>query len=650
MPRTITQKIVDAHLAEGKEGVPGQEVGILIDEILVADVGGTMVFQEFEAFGIDRVGTEVSVNYIDHNVVQMGPENADDHRYLQTVCAKYGVVFSKAGNGICHQVHLERFAVPGKTLLGADSHTPTCGAMGMLAIGAGGLDVAVAMTGQPFFLLYPRVIRIDLVGQLAPWVSAKDVVLTVLERFGTQGNVGCVFEYGGAGVKTLSVPERATIANMGTECGVTTSVFPSDEVTRAFLRAQGRQQHWVELAADAGAVYERVEELDLGEVIPKVACPHSPGNVTAVREVAGVKVNQVCIGSCTNSSYRDLMVVAGMLQGRTVHPEVSVAVAPGSRQVLQMITAHSGLGALVAAGVRILESACGFCMGVGQAPGTDGVSVRTSNRNFLGRSGTATAQLYLVSPETAAAAALTGEITDPRDAGVAYPRIQMPEHFVVDDSLLIAPSEHPQEVVIYRGPHMGSVPVAGPLPGSLVGEVVIKVGDRVSTDHIVPGGSRTKYRSNPAKYAEFIFEVVDASFSDRAAAIRDAGGHSIIVGGIGYGQGSSREHAAMCPMYLGVRGVLAKSIERIHRANLINFGIIPLHFVNEADYAWIEQGDVLEIAEIARLLQHSERATLTDTTKKKTFEVAIDLSPRERDIILAGGRLPYVKEKLIRNS
>ena len=648
MPKTITEKILDDHLVSKEKGaVPGEEIGVRVDQTLVHDASGQMAFQEFETLGIERVKTELSLTYLDHNMVQMGPVNADDHRYLQTVSAKYGVILSRPGNGICHQVHLERFAIPGKILLGADSHTPTCGGLGMIAIGAGGLDIAVAMGGSPFFLTYPQVIKIELTGQLKPWVSAKDVVLKVLEIFGTEGNVGCVLEYGGEGVKKLSVPERATIANMGTECGVTTSVFPSDEITRLFLRAQGREKDWRPIEADKGAEYEKVVEVDLAQVVPKVACPHSPGNIKDVRDLAGLKVDQVCIGSCTNSSYRDLTIVSEILKGKTVHPDVNLALAPGSRQVLLMITRESALEKLLASGVRLQQNSCGFCMGVGQSPRTGGVSLRTINRNFLGRSGTKNAQVYLVSPETAAAAALLGEIIDPRDLGVPYPHVEaVPERFIIDDSLFIPPAERPEEVDIYRGPHMGGVPIGSALPDGLGGEVTIKLGDRITTDHIQPSGSRMMYRANPAKYAEFTFEVVDPSFHDRASKIRDEGKSNIIIAGLGYGQGSSREHAALCPMYLGVRAVVVKSIERIHRANLINFGIIPFTFVREADYDLIKQGDRIEIPDLQRTVREGSKATIINKTQDKTFEGAIMLSQRERETILAGGTLPYVKEKL----
>ncbi len=645
MPKTITQKILEAHsVSQKKEYAPGQEIAIRIDQTLTQDATGAMAYLQFETLEIDLVDTKISVNYVDHNTLQMGPENADDHRYLQTIAAKYGIIFSRAGNGICHQVHLERFSKPGETLLGSDSHIPTCGGVGMIAIGAGGLDVAVAMGRGTFFLSYPKVIKIHLYGKLKPWVSAKDVVLTVLEIFSTRGNVGYVFEYGGEGVKTLSVPERATITNMGTECGVTTSIFPSDERTREFLKAQCRESDWAPIQADEDAVYDSVVKIDLGEIVPKVAYPHSPGNIKQVRDLAGLKIKQVCIGSCTNSSYRDLMVAAEILKGKTIHPDVSAVVAPGSRQVLLMIARESALYNLLSSDLRLLESSCGFCCGIGQSPQTDAVSLRTSNRNFLNRSGTKSAQVYLVSPETAAASALTGEITDPRDLGTPYPHIWIPDKFIIDDSMFIQPSERPERIEIYRGPHMGTVPLSKPLPENILGEVTIKLGDNVTTDHIVPAGSRLKYRANAAKYAEFTFEVVDPSFYERAATIRDQGRDNIIVAGLSYGQGSSREHAALCPMYLGVRALLAKSIERIHKANLINFGIVPFTFVNEADYDWIDQGDELEIPDTRHLLQENKKIPVFNKTKNKTLEASVELSEREKEIILAGGTLPYIKE------
>ena len=644
MGKTMTQKVLEDHLVVPKaECVPGKEIGIRVDQTFLHDESGQMGFQEFEALDMNRVKTELSVTYIDHNMVQMGPENADDHRYLQTVSAKYGAIFSRPGNGICHQVHLERFSAPRKVLLGGDSHTPTCGGIGMMAIGAGGLDIAVAMGGKPFFFVYPRVVNIHLKGQLSPWVSAKDVVLTVLETFGTEGNVDCIFEYTGEGVLSLSVPERATIANMGTECGITTSIFPSDRNTKAFLKAQGREKEWVKLAPDKKAAYDRVVEIDMSDIVPKVACPHSPGQVKPVQDLEGLEVSQVCIGSCTNSSYRDLKLVSEILKGRRVHPNVSLGVAPGSRQVLHMLMGDGALDSLLASGARLLECSCGFCMGVGQSPQSKGVSLRTNNRNFLGRSGTKDAQVYLVSPETAAAAVLSGSLLDPRKLDMPYPDVKMPKRFVVDDGLLIFPAAHPEEINIYRGPHMGGVPSSTALPERLFGEVTIKLGDKVTTDHIQPSGTRMKYRANAAEYAKYTFEIVDPSFYDRACKIRDMGKHNIIIAGGGYGQGSSREHAALCPMFLGVRAVVAKSIERIHRSNLINFGIIPFTFQTEEDHEWIEQGNVLEVPNIRQAIESSNEAAIVNKTKDRTFRVTIDLSERERKTILAGGTIPYTK-------
>jgi aconitate hydratase len=518
MGKNIVQKILEKHIVEG-EYEPGKEIGIKIDQTLTQDATGTMAYLQFEAMGIPKVQTELSVSYVDHNTVQIGFENADDHKYLQSVAAKYGIIYSRAGNGICHQVHLERFGKPGKTLLGSDSHTPTGGGIGMIAIGAGGLDVAVAMAGGPFYLTCPRVIKVNLTGKLKPWVAAKDVVLKMLELFTTKGNVGCVFEYGGEGVKTLSVPERATITNMGAECGVTTSVFPSDETTKAFLRAQGREQDWVGIQADPDAAYEKVIDLDLGEIVPLTAYPHSPGNIKTVKDVEGMEVDQVCMGSCTNSSYKDLMTAAQIVKGRTAHPNVSFVIAPGSRQVLQNIAREGALTDLINTGARIAESACGFCIGNSQSPKTDAVTLRTSNRNFLGRSGTKSAQAYLVSPETAAAAVITGKMTDPRDLekmGIQYPTIKMPEKFYIDDSMFIYPKDAPKHVEIYRGPNIGDPPASDPLPDTIAGEVTIKVEDKITTDHIIPAGSKMKYRSNVPKYSEFLFEVVDPEYHERA--------------------------------------------------------------------------------------------------------------------------------------
>ena len=647
MGKGIVQKILEEHIVEGK-WEPGKEIAIKIDQTLTQDATGTMAYLQFEAMGAKKVKTDLSVSYVDHNTVQIGFENADDHKYLQSVAAKYGIIYSRAGNGICHQVHLERFGKPGKTLLGSDSHTPTGGGVGMVAIGAGGLDVAVAMAGGPFYLTCPKVIKVNLKGRLRPWCSAKDVVLKMLEIFTTKGNVGCVFEYSGEGVKTLSVPERATITNMGAECGVTTSVFPSDETTREFLKAQGREDNWSELKADSDTEYHKEIDLDLSEIVPLTSFPHSPGNIKTVKELEGMEVDQVCLGSCTNSSYKDLMTVAKILKEKVGHPNVSFVIAPGSRQVLQNIERDGGLIDLIQAGARIAESACGFCIGNSQSPKTEAVSLRTSNRNFLGRSGTKSAQVYLVSPETAAAAVITGKMTDPRDLekmGTKYPDVKMPEQFYIDDSMFIYPPEHPENINIYRGPNIGDPPASLPMPESITGEVTIKVEDQITTDHIIPAGSKMKYRSNVPKYSEFLFEVVDSNFYERAKKIKETGKANIFVAGLSYGQGSSREHAALCPMYMGTKAVIAKSFERIHTANLINFGIIPLTFKNESDYTKIDQGDDIEIPEVKKAIQNGGSLKVKNKTKGVEFEVNYDLSDRQREIIIAGGTLAYMKEK-----
>lgn len=640
MGKSVIQKILEKHIVEGKFE-PGEEIAIKIDQTLTQDATGTMAYLQFEALGIPRVKTELSVSYIDHNTIQVGFENADDHRYLQTIAAKYGIFLSRAGNGICHQVHLERFGKPGKTLLGSDSHTPTAGGLGMIGIGAGGLDVAVAMGGGPFYLTCPKVIKINLTGRLQPWVSAKDVVLKMLEIFTTKGNVGYAFEYGGEGAKTLSVPERATITNMGTECGVTTSVFPSDEVTRQFLKAQGREKDWAEIKADEDAEYEKVIDIDLSEIVPLAACPHSPGNIKTIKELEGMEVNQVCIGSCTNSSYKDLMTIAKILKGKVVNPNVSFVISPGSKQVIENISREGALADLYSAGARVTEPICGFCIGNSQSPQTNAVSIRTSNRNFLGRSGTKSANLYLTSPETAAAAVITGKLTDPRELGIEYPKVEMPERFYIDDSMIIPSSDTPEKIEIYRGPNIGEPPSNPPLPEHISGVVTIKVGDKITTDHIIPAGSRMKYRSNVPKYAEFVFEIVDDTFHKRAVEYREKGKHNIIIGGVSYGQGSSREHAALCPMFLGVKAVIAKSFERIHSANLINFGIIPLTFKSDSDYEGIDGGDELEIPNVRELLSKNEALVVKNRTKGTEFEVTYTLSQRQRDIVLAGGMLPY---------
>lgn len=635
MGKNIFEKIISAHLLSG-EMKPGSEVGIRVDQTLTQDATGTMTYLQFEAMNIPKVKTE-SVSYIDHNTLQDGFENADDHRYLQSVADKIGVKCSKAGNGICHQVHLERFSRPGKTLLGSDSHTPTCGGVGMVAIGVGGLDVAVAMAGGPFYLTYPKVIRVNLEGQLKPWCTAKDIILEILKMMTTKGNVGTVIEYGGTGIANLSVPERATITNMGAELGVTTSFFPSDEVTRKFFRAQAREQDWVELLPDADANYDRVINLDLGTIEPNVACPHSPDNVKTVREVGQIDVDQVMIGSCTNSSFRDIMMVAQMLKGKRVHPRVSVGVAPGSKQVLAMVAQNGALNDLIAAGARILESTCGFCIGCGQAPNTKAVSVRTNNRNFEGRSGTKDAGIYLVSPETAVAAALTGKITDPRDLGMEYPQIAQPEQFYIDDSLIIEPSGTAE---VLRGPNIGEPPSNTAMPEPFRAKVAIKVGDKITTDHIMPAGPFLKYRSNVPKYSNYVFHSVDSEFPAKCQQNKEQGLASVIVAGLSYGQGSSREHAALCPMYMGVRMLLAKSVERIHTANLMNFGILPLTFVDEADYDKLEDGDEITIDNIHKAVEQ-ETITVRNVTKGYDFKVNASLTDRQRGIVLSGGLLNY---------
>lgn len=645
MGMNVVQKILKEHLVSG-ELTPGQEISIRIDQTLTQDATGTMAYLQFEAMGLDRVRNELAVSYVDHNTIQVGFENADDHQYLQSVAAKYGVIYSKPGNGICHQLHLERFGAPGKTLLGSDSHTPTGGGVGMIAIGAGGIDVAVAMGGGPFYLTAPKVVKINLTGKLKPWVTAKDVILKVLQLFTTKGNVGCVFEYGGPGLNHLSVPERATITNMGAESGATTSVFPSDEVTKVFLEAQGRGQVWREVMADPDAVYDKEVTINLSKLEALAAVPHSPDKVVTVASIAGTKVDQVLIGSCTNSSYMDLKAVSKILAGRRVHPDVTAGVAPGSKQVLEMIADDGGLSALLAAGVRLFENACGFCIGNSQSPKTNSVSLRTNNRNFEGRSGTKSAGVYLVSPPIAALAMLQGMIVDPKTVtDVKYPKVKMPKAYRVDDSMLIRPSTDPASVVIVRGPNIGEPPRNTPLPDLLNGVATLKVGDKITTDHIMPAGARLKYRSNVPAYSQYVFEPNDPSFPARATALRDAGKHNIVVGGESYGQGSSREHAALCPMYLGVKVVLAKSIERIHSANLINFGIIPLLFDNPADYEGISQGDELVVSGMRSVLQSgAERMVLHNVTQGKDVPAKLILTARQRAIILAGGLLNFTKD------
>jgi aconitate hydratase len=644
MPQTLVYKILQAHLVEGKLKA-GSPIGILIDQTLTQDITGTMAMMELEAMGAPAPVTDVSVNYVDHNMMQLGFENADDHEFLRTFSARHGMYFSKPGNGICHQVHLERFSRPGGTLLGADSHTPTCGGAGMIAIGAGGLDVALAIAGQPFNLACPKVLLVKLTGRLRPFVTAKDVILKLLSILTTKGNVGWVVEYGGPGVRTLSVPERATIANMGAELGVTTSVFPSDEVTQKFLKVQGRAKAWQGLAADRGAKYDRTITIDLAKVEPMVACPHSPDNVKTVREVGPIAVNQVCIGSCTNSSIRDLLTVAALMKGRIARPEVSLVVAPGSRQVLEHIARTDAVYDLLAAGARLDEASCGFCIGAAQAPQTGAVSVRTSNRNFEGRTGTKTAGVYLVSPETAVACALTGRMTDPRDLGLKYPKIKDPARVVIDDSMILPPAKDPTAVEVFRGPNIVGPQPMDALPDRLAGPVALAVGDKITTDHIMPAGALAVYRSNVPKYAQYVFHRVDSSFAQRCVATRDAGKANFIVAGESYGQGSSREHAALCPRFLGVRAVIAKTIERIHTANLVNFGILPLVFADPADAAKVRQGDALELTDLVAAVAESDTFSVRNATNGATFEVVLKVSPRERTILLAGGVLNLAGEK-----
>ena len=638
MAKSLTYKILEGHLASGKLE-PGNEIGIRIDQTLTQDATGTMAYLQFEAMGIPRVRTKLSVSYIDHNMLQAGFENADDHRFLQSIAAKYGIYFSRPGNGICHQVHLERFGVPGQTLLGSDSHTPTGGGLGMMAIGAGGLDVAMAMAGQPFYLTAPTVVLVRLTGSLPPWVSAKDIILEVLRRRTVKGGLDRVFEYGGPGVETLSVPERATITNMGAELGATTSIFPSDERTRDYLRAQKREEVWRPLAADPDAEYDEVMEIDLSTLEPLVACPSSPDAVVPVREVAGTEVVQVCIGSCTNSSYQELMMVASVLKGQTVHPRLSMTISPGSRQVLTMIARAGALTDLIEAGARILESACGPCIGMGQAPPTGATSLRSFNRNFPGRSGTPDDRVYLASPEVAAVTALRGVISDPRELGEP-PRIEPTREFFIDDSMIIRPTDKPEEVEIVRGPNIAPLPPAEPMPEIIRGKVLLKLGDNISTDTILPAGAKIlPLRSNIPAISQHVFSYVDPTFPQRA---KEAGA-SMIVGGANYGQGSSREHAALAPMYLGVKAVLAKTFARMHHANLINFGILPLRFVAEADYERLNPGDVLEIANVRQAIRAGNQISVRNITQGYEFTARHDLTPRQVEIALAGGLLNQVR-------
>ena len=635
MALNITQKIIKKHLVSGEMNA-GEKISIKIDQTLTQDATGTMAYLQFEALGIPRVKTKLSVSYIDHNTLQTGFENADDHLFLQTIAAKHGIYFSRPGNGICHQVHLERFGVPGQTLLGSDSHTPTQGGLGMLSMGAGGLDVALAMGGQPFFLNMPKVVLVKLKGKLRPWVSAKDVILELLRQLTVKGGVGKVFEYGGEGIKTLSVPERATITNMGAELGATTSLFPSDKITKQFLTAEKRAKDWTNLEADADANYDEVIEINLRDLEPMIAKPHLPDNVCKIKELKNIKVNQVAIGSCTNSSYKDLMTVAKILKGKTVHPEVSLVISPGSKQVFNMISKNGAIADIIEAGGRIMESTCGPCIGMGQAPSTNAVSVRTFNRNFLGRSGTKSAQAYLASPEVAAACALKGKITDPRTLGNRPPNIKMPKAFDINDNMIIPPTRKKVDVV--RGPNIKPLPIKDKLSDKITGKVLLKVEDNITTDHIMPAGAKIlPLRSNVPAISEYVFSVIDTDFPKRAKEL----GGGFVVGGANYGQGSSREHAALAPMYLGVRAVLTKSFARIHLANLINFGILPLNFANENDYGKVDQGDELEL-DVSQL---NGNLILKNITKGTDIPVAHSLSSRDIAILKAGGSLGYAKQQ-----
>ncbi len=643
MGLTLTEKILKAHVVDG-EFVKGKEIGLKIDQTLTQDATGTMAYLEFEAMGIPRVKTEKSVAYIDHNTLQNGFENADDHRFIGSVAKKHGIFFSRPGNGICHQVHLERFGIPGKTLIGSDSHTPTGGGLGMIAIGAGGLDVAVAMGGGAYYITYPNIVKINLTGKLSAWCSAKDVILEVLKRLSVKGGVGKVIEYCGEGVKTLTVPERATITNMGAELGATTSVFPSDEVTKAFMEAQKRGEDWIPLYADDDAEYDEVVDINLSDIAPAAACPHSPDNVKSLSEIGKMKIDQVCIGSCTNSSLLDMMKVAYILKGKTVHPDVSLSIAPGSKQVLNMLAENGALATLIAAGARILESACGPCIGMGQSPNSKGISLRTFNRNFEGRSGTKDGQIYLVSPEVAAVSAIAGVLTDPRELG-DMPEFKMPNEFLINDNMVVPPADvsEADSVEILRGPNIKPYPETKPLEQDISCACSLKVGDNITTDHIMPAGAKIlPLRSNIPAISNYCFTVCDEEFPKRAKEM----GESIIVGGANYGQGSSREHAALAPLYLGVKAVITKSFARIHRSNLINAGILPLEFVNEADYDKIAEGDKLSVPDVAKRIMEGTDIVVKNETNGAEILCKCDLSERQKAIMKAGGLLNYTKNMI----
>jgi len=640
MPLNLTQKIIKKHLISG-EMIPGKEIGLRIDQTLTQDATGTMAYLQFEAMGIPQIKTKVSVSYVDHNMLQTDFMNADDHRYLQSVAAKYGIYFSRPGNGICHQVHRERFAIPGQTLIGADSHTPTCGGLGMLAIGAGGLDVAIAMAGHPFYMTMPKIIGVKLIGKKQPWVSGKDVILEMLRRLTVKGGVGKIIEYFGSGLKSLSVHDRFTIANMGAELGATTSIFPSDEKVKLYLKAQDREKVWKELKADNNAKYDEIMELDLDDLEPLIAQPHSPDNIVKVRDVEGIPIAQVCIGSCTNSSFYDLAVAAAMLKGKTVAPNVSFTLTPGSKQVFEMIAREKILADIIASGARILESACGPCIGMGQAPPSGAVSIRSFNRNFEGRSGTADAKVYLASPEVCTACALTGVITDPRNLKIKPPRITEPKRYLINDDMIIPPSKKNKDIEIIRGPNIKPIPKFDPMPSTITEKVLIKVGDNISTDHIMPAGAKVlPLRSNIPAISEFTFTRLDPEFPKRA---KEWGG-GIIIGGENYGQGSSREHAALAPRFLGIKAVLVKSFARIHLANLINFGILPLTFANPEDYNRIEKGDEIEIPGIREIFQKGDNLTIRNKTKDVEIIATYYFTDRQKKILLAGGALNYARK------
>lgn len=638
---SIAQKIIKNHLLSGNLNI-GSDIGIKIDQTLTQDATGTMAYLELEAIGINRVKTEKSVAYIDHNTLQTGFENADDHRFIESVAKKYGVFYSRPGNGICHQVHLERFAIPGKTLIGSDSHTPTCGGIGMLSIGAGGMDVAVSMAGGAYHITMPKIVKVELTGKLNDWVSAKDIILELLRIMSVKGGVGKIIEYSGSGILSLTVPERATITNMGAELGATTSIFPSDEITREFLKTQGREEDFIEIAADDNAIYDETIKINLNKLVPMAACPHSPDNIKTVAEIEGIKIDQACIGSCTNSSYLDLMKVAAILKGKTIHSDVSLTISPGSKQVYTMLAENGALADLISAGARILECTCGPCIGMGQAPNSKGVSLRTFNRNFEGRSGTQDAQIYLVSPETAAYSAITGALSDPRNINQNL-NIKIPEHFLINDNMIIPPAdiETAKDLKLVRGPNIKPFPKSSPLDETIESKVTLKVADNITTDHIMPAGAKIlPYRSNIPYLSQFCFSSLDKDFYKRCQENKKG----IIVGGHNYGQGSSREHAALVPLYLGIKAIIVKSFARIHCANLINAGILPLVFLNESDYDKIEQMDQLILHDVVRSIKNNRNITVKNINKQYEFKVTPVLTNRQRDIIIAGGLLNYTAQ------